>query len=143
MIVKGSPFSRFPVLFARLKGRNGSTRELKALVDPATDYCVMPKPDAFRLGYTEAAQDDPITTPPNLVTLASSGGYSQGMLIKMCQVSVNTFTLNDVDFLAYDLQQSTCYDMILGRSFFLPAKLRVEIDYASRQMNLRAQQQLT
>jgi predicted aspartyl protease len=127
---------RFPEAFVRLKGRNGATRELRALVDPATDYCVLPKPDAYRLGYPEAAHDDPISMPPNLITLVSSAGFSQGMLIKIEELSLGTLRVKDVDFLAFDLPQAVCYDSILGRTFFQASGTRLELDYSRLTMKL-------
>ena len=112
---------------------------MRAILDPASDYCVVPKPDAFRLGYLEAAHDDPITMPPNLVTMSSSAGYSQGMLVKMKQVSVGGIELKDVDFLAFDLPQSVCYDAILGRSFFNKSGMKLELNYAKRELKMTRQ----
>jgi predicted aspartyl protease len=124
------------VIFVRLKGRNNSVRELLALLDPASDYCVLPKPDAFRLGYPEAAHDDPITTPPNLLTAASMAGYTQSMLIKMKQVWVGGIESEEVDFLAFDLPQSICYDAILGKSFLKAAGVKLEMDYAKKELRI-------
>jgi len=120
----------------RLKGRNGAVREIRALLDPASDYCVIPKPDAFRLGYPEAAHDDPITMPPNLVTMATSTGYSQGMLIKIQELHLGQISLQNVPFIAYDLSQSVCYDAILGRSFFSAAQCDLELDYSTQKLKI-------
>jgi len=131
------PFQRFPLVYVRLKGRNNSVREVRALIDPASDYCILPKPDAFRLGYPEAAHDDPITMPPNLITVASSAGYSQGMLIKMQELELGDIKLRDVDFLAYDVSQSVCFDAVLGRTFFSAAECDLELNYSSKKLKIR------
>jgi predicted aspartyl protease len=119
-----------------LKGRNGATRELRALLDPAADYCVLPRPDAYRLGYPEAAHDDLISMPPNLITLVSSVGFSQAMLIKIQELALGPLRVKDVDFLAFDLPQAACYDSILGRTFFLASGARLELDYSTMTMKL-------
>ena len=124
----------------RLKGRNGAVREIRALLDPASDYCVLPKPDAFRLGYPEAAHDDPITMPPNLVTLSTGAGYSQGMLIKIQELNLGQIRLENVAFIAHDLSQSVCYDVILGRSFFSAAGCNLELDYSSQKLKILRKQ---
>ena len=122
--------------YVRLRGRNGKTREFRALIDPLSDYCIIPKPDAFWLGYTEAAQDDPITTPPNLLTIATNNGYSQAMLIKVDEVSLGELKLNNVDFLALDLQQVTCFDVVIGRNLLSGLGLRVEMNYDEKETKI-------
>ena len=106
------------------------------MFDPLSDYCVIPKPDAFWLGYPEAAQDDPITMPPNLYTIATNNGYSQAMLIKIAKVSLGESSLNNVDFLALDLQQVTGYDVIIGRDFLFRLGAFLEIDYDEKKMKV-------
>ncbi len=130
------PFEKYPLVFVRLKGRNGSVREIRALLDPVCDYCVLPKPDAFRLGYPEAAHDDPITIPPNLLTMSSSTGFSQGMLIKLQELTLGDIKLQNVDFVAYDVAQSVCFDAILGRTFFSAAKCSLELDYSLHKLKI-------
>ena len=119
-----------------MKGKNATVREFRALIDPVSDYCVIPKPDAFRLGYYEAAHDDPITMPPNLVTVTSSIGFSQGMQIKMQEVALGEYKLENVDFLVFDLPAATGYDVIIGRSFLWASKSKIEIDYFSHSLKL-------
>lgn len=106
------------------------------MIDPLSDYCVIPKPDAFWLGYPEAAQDDPISMPPNLYTVATNDGYSQAMLIKIEEVSLGESTLNNVDFLAFDLQQVTGFDVVIGHNFLSRLSATVEIDYDKKEMKI-------
>ena len=114
----------------RLKGRNGSVREYKALVDITAEYCVLPRVDAYRLGYPEAAHDDPVTTPGNLVRLATINGYTDGMMIFLQQVSIGDISVENVPFLGLDLPQVMGFDVILGRTFFLKGLLNVELDFS-------------
>jgi predicted aspartyl protease len=126
-------FEKSPTLFVRLKGRNGRTVECRALIDPAAELCVIPKVDAYSLGYTEAFQDtttDYITRPPNLITLTTCSGYVNAPKFSMIEVSLGSNSYRDVDFLAYDLPQESCLDVLLGRSLLDRTKLK--IDYGSR-----------
>jgi len=113
----------------RLHGRNGAIREYRALIDVTTDYCVLPKVDGYRLGYPEAAHDDPVTRPANLIFLANSVSYSEAMMIAIEQVEIGDFRVHGVQFLAFDLPQITGFDVVLGRNIFLKANLSIEFDY--------------
>jgi hypothetical protein len=128
------PFQRFPTVFARLRGRNGSVREYKSLVSPATEYSILPKVDAYRLGYPEAARDDPVTEPPNLFRGVTYDGYWEGMLISLKEVAIGGMSKSDVDFIAFDLPQIAGFDVILGKSFLAASGLT--IDYATSEVKI-------
>ena len=127
--------ARLPTAFARLRGRNGTVREYRALLSPASDYSVVPKVDAYRLGYPEAARDDPITEPMNLFRGVTYGGFWEGMLITVKEVSIGDLSVADVDFIAYDLPQVTGFDVILGRSFL--AASGIQVDYSTGTVRVR------
>lgn len=127
-------FQRFPAVFARLKGRNGCVREYNALVSPATEYSILPKVDAYRLGYPEAARDDPVTEPPNLFRGVTYDGFWEGMLISMREVAIGAVSRSNVDFIAYDIPQISRFDVILGKSFLSSSK--VVIDYANNTVRI-------
>lgn len=118
-----------PTIFARLRGRNGTVREYRALLSPASDYSLVPKVDAYRMGYPEAARDDPITQPMNLFRGVTYTGFWEGMLITMKEVAIGTLSVADVDFIAYDLPQASGFDVVLGRSFL--ALSGIQVDYSS------------
>lgn len=128
------PFQRFPTVFVRLRGRNGCVREYRALVSPATEYCVLPKVDAYRLGYPEAARDEPVTEPPNLFRGVTFNGYWEGMLISVKEVAVGAVSRANVDFIAFDLPQVAAFDVILGRSFLSSSS--AAIDYAASEIRI-------
>lgn len=128
--------TRCPTVFVRLTGRNGYVREYKAMVNSATDYCFLPRVDAYRLGYPEASHDDPVTTPANLVRLATSNGYIDGMMIFVEQVQIGDLKIAKVPFLAFDIPQVTGYDVVLGRTFFNKGLLRMELDFTSANLKL-------
>ncbi len=126
--------TKLPTLFARLRGRNGAVREYKALLSTASDYSVIPKVDAYRLGYPEAARDDPITEPPNLFRGVTYDGFWEGMLITLKEVTIGGRSVPDVDFIAFDLPQATGFDVVLGRSVL--ASSGVLVDYASGRVSI-------
>jgi hypothetical protein len=92
--------------------------------------------DAFWLGYPEAAREDPITTPANLVRLATINGYIDGMIIYIEQTMIGEISVNNVPFLALDLPQVMGFDVILGRIFFLTGLLDVELDFSAGKLKI-------
>ena len=128
------PFGKFPTIFVRLRGRRGSVREFNALIDTGSEYCIIPKVDAYELGYPEAANDDPRSRANNTLTLASHDGYCNGALIKMAQVEVGTMSFKDIDFVAFDIPRVTGFDVVLGRSLLQFMKL--EFDYSIPQLRM-------
>ena len=127
--------SGLPTVFARLRGRNGAVREYRALLSPASDYSVVPKVDAYRLGYPEAARDDPITEPMNLFRGVTYDGFWEGMLITIKEVAIGSLSVADVDFIAYDLPQVSGFDVVLGRSFLASSGIRM--DYSTGTVEVR------
>jgi len=127
-------FQKFPTVFAVMKGRNDATRECVALVDPCAEYCILPKVDAFALGYPEAANDDPVTPQDNTITFASADGYGKAALIEMAEVTLGGMSFPRVDFVAFDLPQVTRFDVVIGRS--LLKETRLEIDYPAGRLRI-------
>lgn len=85
------------------------------MVSPSTEYSVIPKVDAFRLGYTEAARDNNLVTmPPNLARGLTYDGYWEGMMIKIREVVVAGVSAVDVPFIAFDIPQLSSFDVVLG-----------------------------
>ena len=121
-------------MFVRLRGRSGVVREYNALVDPGAEYCIIPKVDAYGLGYPEAANDDPISPAENTLTFTSYDGYLKTALIQMAQVEIGTMCFGNVDFVALDLPQVTGFDVVLGRSLLQFMKL--EFDYSVGQLKM-------
>lgn len=132
----GMSIQRLPTLFARLQGRNDAVREYMALISPAADYSIIPKVDAYRLGYPEAARDEMVTEPPNLFRGVTYDGFWEGTLISMKEVAIGKLTVANVDFIAYDLPQVSGFDVVLGRS--LLASSGIQVDYGSGTVKLAA-----
>ena len=109
-------------------------REYQALLAPTAEYCVIPKVDAFILGYPEAAASDTRVPLPNALTFASYNAYGKGTLIKMAQVDIGSMSVKDVEFLAFDLLQTVGFDVVIGRS--LLRHMRLSLDIASGTLRL-------
>jgi predicted aspartyl protease len=122
----------------KLKGRNGFTREYRAVLSSASAYSFLPKVDAFRLGYTETAYTEIVTRPPNLVSVATGNGLLEGVLIRIAEASVGRITVSQVDFLAFDINQHAACDVVLGKSFL--QTLRFSIDYLKKEFRLEKSQ---
>ena len=127
-------FGKFPTVFVRLRGRNATVREFNALIDPGVEYCVVPKVDAYALGYPEAANDDPISPANNTLTFTSYGGYGKAASIEMARVDLGSFSFEKVDFLAMDIPPVTGFDVVLGWSLLQFMKL--EFDYSLGQLRI-------
>ena len=131
----GMSLQRLPAAFARLRGRNGAVREYRALLSTASDYSLVPKVDAYRLGYPEAARSDRITEPANLFRGVTYDGFWEGMLITMKEVAIGSLSVADVDFIAYDLPQVSGFDVVLGRTFLSGSG--IQLDYSSGVMKIQ------
>ena len=109
-------------------------REFNALLDPGVEYCIIPKVDAYALGYPEAANDDPISPANNTLTFTSYNGYGKAALIEMGHVELGTLSFEKVDFLAMDIPAVTGFDVVLGWS--LLQFMKVELDYSLGQLRI-------
>lgn len=125
---------KFPTIFVRLKGRGPNVMEFNALIDPGSEYCILSKVDAYMLGYTETASDDPITQANNTFTFSSYMGYTKANFIEMEQVQLGAMSFEKVGFLTLDIPQVTRFDVVLGRS--LLQFINLELDYPLGQMSI-------
>ncbi len=120
-------FERFPWTFARIRGRNGCVREYKAAFNFFSDYSFFPKVDAFRLGYPEVGYTELVTTPPNLTYFSTTNGMNEGIMIKIEEVAVGLILVPNVEFIAFEISQAACFDVVLGKSFL--QSLKFEVDF--------------
>lgn len=134
-------FAKFPSVFVKLTGRNGIVREFNALIDPGAEYCLIPKVDAYALGYPEAANDNPITPKNNTLTFTGFAGYGRAALINLVRVDVGSLPFDKVEFVAVDIPQATGFDVVLGRS--LLRFMRLEFDYPNGRLMLEKRKEVT
>ncbi|MEM1947046.1 MAG: hypothetical protein QXF95_08570, partial [Candidatus Caldarchaeum sp.] len=71
-------------MFVTLKGRADATREYLALLSTTAEFCVIPRVDAYMLGYVEAISDtltEMITRPDYLTTFVTLNTFVDAPLI--------------------------------------------------------------
>lgn len=106
------------------------------MIDSGSEYSIVPKVDAYSLGYPEAANDDPITPKDNTLTFVSYDGYGKVALIQMADVTIGSLSFPRVEFIAFDVPQVTGFDVVLGRS--LLQFMKVELDYGGGLMKMES-----
>ncbi len=127
-------FEKLPSLFARIKGRSGVVREYNCLLSPLSEYCIVPKVDAYSLGYSEVAFQNIIVSPPNSRTLLTNGGHHRTVVFTIDTVEIGQLLFNSVEFAAFDLPQASGYDAVIGKSLLEQAS--VTLDWRTRTIKL-------
>ncbi|NHV96749.1 MAG: hypothetical protein HA494_03040 [Thaumarchaeota archaeon] len=131
------PFKDAPTLFIQIVGKNGKRRELRAIIDPAAQYVIIPKVDALQLGYEPAYKE-------MLVGLSEEVGYLlaytiagpiEVLDIMIDEIRVGDLVVKNVMALPYDVPMETGVDVVLGHSFLSKLKT-VIIDYEKKQLVL-------
>ena len=128
---------RFPLkspmlVAARLEGQNSYVRELSAVIDFNSPWCIIPRQDALDLGYPEGANQvvqwekvhpDKV---PRFLTLR---GIERGIKVSLRKVSVGRLLATDVDALVLEMPTSRfgTFDVILGGTFLKNFRLTVDM----------------
>ena len=128
---------RFPMkqpmlVNARVEGKNGYVREVSAVLDINSPYCMILGHDALVLGYSQAANkpaDHARMYPDEVPSVASLRGIERGVKIPLRKVSIGPLVATDVDALVFEfaLPRTVTFDIILGRSFLKKFKLTVDM----------------
>lgn len=128
---------RFPMkqpmlVSARVEGTNGNVRELSAVLDINSPYCMILGHDALVLGYSQTANkpaDHARMYPDEVPSLASLRGIERGVKIPLKKVSIGPLVATSVDALVFEfsLPRTVTFDMILGRTFLKNFKMTVDI----------------
>ncbi|MHB2036402.1 MAG: hypothetical protein ACYCPW_06625 [Nitrososphaerales archaeon] len=110
------------ILSCRVEGPTGKVRELSAVVDFNSTYCIMPTKDAIDIGYPSTAnrpREWRSPYPDQAPYLLGMRGVEQGILIKLKRVSVGNIFFENVETVALEMELSRMlpFDFILGRSF--------------------------
>jgi len=108
------------------------------MLDISAEYCVLPKVDAYALGYYEAANDNPVAPANNTLDFISYEGVGKAALITMAGVELGGMRFPHVEFVAHDLPQATRFDVLLGRS--LLQFLKLDLDYSNGQLAIATSQ---
>jgi hypothetical protein len=119
------------LVFARVKGPNGRTRELRSVLDFNSPCCLIFPKDALRLGYPEAVirpRDWQKTHPDRVVYFLDFRGIERTVLMKMSKISLGDLEATNVETGVYEvpLPHLLPFDLILGRSFLQNFKIRID-----------------
>jgi hypothetical protein len=120
------------LICTRVEGKNGYVRELTAVLDINSPYCMILGHDALVLGYSVAANkpaDHLRMYPDEVPSLASLRGIERGIKIPLMKVSIGPLVATDVDALVFEfsLPRTVTFDLILGRSFLKNFKVTVDM----------------
>jgi hypothetical protein len=128
---------RFPVkepmlVSVRVEGKNGYVRELSAVLDVNSPYCMVLSQDAIVLGYSAAANkpsDHARYYPDEVLSMTGLRGIERGIKIFLKKVSIGPLAVNDVEALVFENgpPPKVIFDMILGRTFLKNFKFAVDL----------------
>ena len=122
------PLANPPVVFAKVRGRNGS-RELRAIISPASEYTILSSKDALQLGY------NPMVARGLGQALAiTPGGIMKAAMIKIEEIDVGDYSVKGVGALCYELPEPAAADLILGKTFL--EKFSVSFDYDANVLHI-------
>ena len=110
------------VVFCRVQGPTGVTRELSALLDFNSTYCLMFAKDAIDIGYPAAAnrpREWRSLRPDEAPYLLGMRGIESSILIKLKKMSLGNLICENVATTSLEMEPARMlpFDMILGRSF--------------------------
>ena len=111
-------------LFVRIKGNKG-TRELRAILDTGSQFCVVPMVDAIQLGYD--AYFVPGDEPGEGTIVATQGCIIESREIVLEEISVGDLVAKDVQAFCHELPRISGLEVVLGLSFL--KNFKTTIDY--------------
>lgn len=109
-------------VFARVEGEYGVVRELSAMIDLNSTYCLLFAKDAIDLGYPQAAnraREFRSVRPDECPYLLGMRGIESSILFTLKKVSVGNLTFQNVKTVSLEMEPARMlpFDMILGQSF--------------------------
>ena len=116
------PLENPTFVFARVKGRNGAFRDLRAVLDFNAPYCLLFSKDGLSLGYTEAVlrpRDWQKNNPQLAPVVLNFRGLERSILLGLEEVSLGSLVARNVGAVVLELElyRLLPMEMILGRSF--------------------------
>jgi hypothetical protein len=128
---------RFPIkepilVSVRVEGKNGYVRELSAVLDINSPYCMVLPQDAIVLGYSAAANkpgDQERYYPDEVPRMTGMRGVERGIKVSLKKVSIGPLAATDVDAVVFETgpPPNVHFDMILGRTFLKNFKFAVDL----------------
>lgn len=109
-------------VFARVEGQSGVARELSAIIDPNSTYCLLFAKDAIDLGYPQAAnraREFRSVRPDECPYLLGMRGIESSILFTLKKVGVGNLSFENVKAISLEMEPARMlpFDMILGQSF--------------------------
>jgi hypothetical protein len=116
---------------SRVKGTNGRTRELNAVLDTSWHYSYIMKMDALQLGYQEVMhrpQEWQSLKPDEVSLILGTRGLEMCTLITLAEVSVGDAVAKNVGAVVpyMEFPSTIPVDLILGRTFLNNFTLTIE-----------------
>ena len=117
---------------ARVESQQRVVRELGAVFDFNSPYCIILGQDAIDMGYPRAAnrfsdeeRDHPELTP----RFTTMSGIQRGMKLSLRKVTVGGLVARNVDAVTLELEHPRfiTFEFLLGRSFLKNFKMTVDI----------------
>jgi len=128
---------RFPIkspmlVAARLEGQNSYVRELSAVLDFNSPWCIIQRQDGIDLGYPEAAnlvKQWEYVHPDRVPRFLTMRGIERGIKVTLRKVSVGRLVATDVDALVLEMQPTRLgtFEVILGVTFLKNFRLTVDM----------------
>jgi predicted aspartyl protease len=111
-------------LFVHITGNNGK-REMRAVIDTASQYCIIPLQDALQLDCIEHFSSDPV--PGERTRMVTNIALLEANEIVLNEVSVADVVAKNVKTLAYNMTRQAGIEAVLGLSFL--QQFKTVIDY--------------
>lgn len=120
------------ILFSRVRGINGSVRELSSIIDFNSEYSVISSGDAIALGFNEGSVQPKYwrkSHPDKVPYILDIRGIERANIFTLPEVSLGLVTATNVDVAIIELgiPRAAPFDMILGRSFLKNFKFSVDM----------------
>ena len=112
--------------FVKIKGKKGIS-ELRAVLNPGAEYCVMPRHEAILLGYN--IDFDELTEPGEGRRAVTISGIIEGGEIELEEVQVSDLICKNVKTIIIDLPILGGLQFVVGTSFL--SSFKTTIDYSS------------
>jgi len=110
-------------LFVKIKGEKGVS-ELRAVLNPSAEYCVIPKHEAILLGYN--IDFDEFTEPGEGTRAITIGGIIEAGEVELEEVQVADLSSNNVKAIISDLPILGGVQFVLGLSFLSSYKTTID-----------------
>ncbi len=116
---------------SRVRGNNGTVRELSSIIDFNSEYCAIFSRDALALGYSEAAyrpKQWQKIHPDRAPYIVDFRGMERSVLLTLNEVSLGRMAARNVDAVIaeLDLPRMVPFDLILGRTFLKHFKISID-----------------